>query len=189
MKNVAIILATLCSAGCVPISCEDRSGATRSTAPKNQAMETKRVPDGAVPVGGVPAGKEEMKHVRAVVICWVGPSDRPPPQTVLGIDQASIKSAAEWIGARGLAPMGVSEVVTPGDGLACVAKSTPAAMAEHATAYLEVSAWDGAAGKPVRLDGAGSKAFLIAAVACVGETSPAGGYLKSLQTILANATK
>ncbi len=129
-----------------------------------------------------------MTNPKAIIIAWIGPSDRPTPPTVLWSDKAARDTAAAWIAKKGSAPIGVTDVETAADALVCASKA--AAAGKGSSFYLEVTAWDGAA--PIassRLDADASKAFLSAAVTCVGPASPTAGYLKSLLTMVTNASK
>jgi hypothetical protein len=96
--------------------------------------------------------------------------------------------AVDWLTEAGRAPMGVTAVEVAPDAIACVAEAIPPqASAEH---LVEVACWDGAnAPRPVSLDGAGSKAFLTTAAECLGDASPAAAYLRSIQTLVNNATR
>ncbi|MGH7243134.1 MAG: hypothetical protein ACREJD_06940 [Phycisphaerales bacterium] len=127
-----------------------------------------------------------MPNPKAVIVVWAGPSDRPTPPTIFWADKAALESATEWIAKRGQAPIGVTAVETRPDDLPCIAKVIPSGSGRS---LLEVFAWEGAsASAPSQLDAAKSKEFLTAAIGCVGDGSSAAGYLKSLQTLVNNAS-
>jgi len=127
-----------------------------------------------------------MTNPTAIIIAWIGPSDRPTPPTILWTDKAALQSATNWITNRGKAPVGVTAVEARADAMPCMAKAIPAQPTGGNR--IEVATWDGsAASTPVRLNATDSRAFLTASIGCVGDASPAAGYLKSLQTQLDNA--
>lgn len=128
-----------------------------------------------------------MSHPSAIIIAWVGPSDRPNPPTIFWAEKAALDGASSWIAQRDKSPIRPTPVEATADALACMAKSTPAPSASGP--LIEVIAWNGATSAPMRLDKTGSTQFLLAAIGCVGDASPAAGYLRSLQTLVTNASR
>ena len=133
-----------------------------------------------------PSTNPTMSNPKAIIIAWVGPSDRPTPPTIIWSDKAALQGATDWITNRGRAPIGVTAVEANADSVPCMAKAIPAQPTGGN--LIEVATWDGTvASTPVRLNATDSRAFLTASIGCVGEASPAAGYLKSLQTQVVNA--
>ncbi|MBL8886617.1 MAG: hypothetical protein JNK16_08150 [Phycisphaerales bacterium] len=128
-----------------------------------------------------------MSNPSAIIITWVGPSDRPNPPTIFWAEKAALDGASNWIAQRDKSPIRPTPVETGADALICMAKATPAATSSGP--LIEVIAWNGASSAPVRLNQAGSTQFLLAAIGCVGESSSAAGFLRSLQTLVTNASR
>ena len=157
------------------ISCEDRSSKTQSQLQMSTENKTDK-------------GKEPaMTHPKAIIVAWVGPSDRPTPPTVLWSDKEALQAASAWIAGKGGAPFGVTAVETKADSLTCMARAI--GSASGTSFFLEIATWDSGASSPVRLGATESRAFLDASVVCVGNESPAAGYLKSLRTMIDPAAR
>lgn len=125
-----------------------------------------------------------MHQPTAIILAWVGPSDRPSPPIVLWSEDAALKSSTDWLAKRGLAPIGVTAVESKSDALACVAKSISAPSSGRN--LVEVTAWrNGAAPTPIVMDAAAAISFLDASRGCVD--SHAAGYLESLKTLVKNS--
>ena len=124
----------------------------------------------------------------AIIVSWVGPSDRPTGPIILGAGRPALAGATDWMTKSHRAQMGVTAVEIGPDEIACVARAIPPQAS--AEPLVEVTCWDGASSpSPVALDGAGSTAFLTAATECLGSASPAAGYFRSIQTLVNNATR
>lgn len=132
------------------------------------------------------ANPAPMSQPAAIIISWVGPSDRPNPPTIFWADKAALDGASNWIMQRDKFSIKPTPVEAATAALVCMAKATPAASTSGQ--LIEVIAWDGASSAPVRLNEASSTQFLAAAIGCVGDASPAAGYLRSLQTLVKNAS-
>lgn len=128
-----------------------------------------------------------MSKPSAIIISWVGPSDRPNPPTIFWSEQAALEGALNWIAARDKSAIRPTTVEVGADALACMANVTPAASTSGP--LIEIIAWEGASSKPVRLNQADSTQYLRAATGCLGDASPGAGYLRSLQTLVTNAPR
>jgi hypothetical protein len=186
-----LIIAGLTFAGASMLSCEKRpaAGPAPTKAPSPATTQAQLAPPGAKDAAKTGQGAVvPMNAPKAVIVAWVGNSDRPNPPIVLWSEKAALQSASDWIIKRGRAPVGVTAVEAKPEELACIARAGSRSAA-GAPSYVEVSTWDGAAATSVLLDGGGSKAFLGEAIGCAGTNSAAAGYLKSIQTMLNNATR
>lgn len=157
--------------------------ATLAACEKQQEKTTTHLSKQSASPGTI-APDSTMQNPSAIIVAWVGPSDRPSPPIVLWADAAALKSSSDWLSKRGLAPIGVTSVESKADALACVGKSIPAQASGRN--LVEVTAWrDGTAPAPIVMDGPAAITFLDGAVGCVSEN--AAGYLKSIKTLVKNA--
>lgn len=129
-----------------------------------------------------------MTNPKAIIVAWIGPSDRPMPPTIFWADKAALDGATDWTATRGIAPIGVTPVETSAEVLACFRQSLEPSMGTGH--LLEITSWGGAgASPPITLDTKASKAFLASVIPCVGMGTAAAGYLESLQIMVNNASR
>lgn len=110
----------------------------------------------------------------ALILRHRGPSDRPPPVLVFAPTRADADRAVQDETLR--SPIGATPIVVPASDFSCLIEKVPEGNARVVVLEIEIC---GPTARRTLLDAAQASRWLEAAQGCVGEATPASGYLRS----------